>query len=425
MTLLLMALIGITTTQPGILDQTDEEWTAPGYRVIEEVSINPLDYGEAVSWGENCNGPTASIGCQGFFIPTEDGEKWRIVMLLKDKLVVLQEDEEVRDIPLTCSPLGIIYSRNGQYALVLGEVTSGSRSAIYARKTEYINIDTGEVRQFEPMQNTGWTGMQFVNDDGSIYRWGSTAGNLLEYYDSDLNLVFSNALYFSPYGQYSHASDGSIIIFTRYKYISAFNRECQLLWEMESEQIPTGSPMVSADGSFVLLSTRSGGGLECFDGHTGELLWSEMETGTTAPVPSVSGHGWAVTFGNRGLLFGSDADSKTSINYLRYPAETWDHGVPVAVASNGTCLSEAVSLPPEYQNSNLIKLIYSNEEGKICWISSPFSVASSPLNIHTLNNNYENELGAGTSSIQSGGERFIYSDYKLVKVLSVEGGEEE
>jgi len=70
MNLLLMALLGITTTQPAILDQTDEEWTAPGYNVFEEVSINPLDYGESISWGENCNGPTARIGCQAFFMPT-------------------------------------------------------------------------------------------------------------------------------------------------------------------------------------------------------------------------------------------------------------------------------------------------------------------------------------------------------------------
>ncbi len=141
MHLLLMALIGITTTQPAILDQTDEEWTAPGYNVIEEVSINPLDYGEPISWGENCNGPTASIGCQGFFVPTENGEKWRIIMLLKDKIVVLQEGEEAREILLTCSPRGIIYSRNGNYALIVGSVLDSSREAIYSIEAEFVDID--------------------------------------------------------------------------------------------------------------------------------------------------------------------------------------------------------------------------------------------------------------------------------------------
>lgn len=423
MCFLMLTLIGFTTEQPAILDQTDEEWTAPGYRVVVEETINPLDHGEPVSWGENCNGPTASIGCQAFFIPTEDGEKWRIVMLLKDKVVVLQEDEEPKEISLTCSPRGIVYSRNGRYAMVLGEVLDAAREYIYAVNAEYVNLDTGEVRTFEPMQNSGWSGMVFVNDDGSVYRWGYLRGNNLEYYDPNLDLAASSELSFQPLGMYSHAADGSLIAFQRGRNIYVLNRECRLLWEMESERIPTGAPMVSTDGSFILLSTRSGGGLECFDGHTGEFMWSEMETGTTAPVPSLSGHAWSVTFGNRGLLFGTDADSRESINYVRYPAETWDHGVPVAVAENGSNLTMAVSLPPFYRNTQLRKLILTNSSGFIVWVSDKFSVASSPLLIHSDNRNTEHELGGGVYSIQSNGERFVYSDYEYVRILRVEEGE--
>jgi hypothetical protein len=424
MHMLLLALTAITTTQPAILDQTDEEWTAPGYRIIEETVIDPLDYGEPVSWSENCNGPTASIGCQAFFIPTEDGEKWRIVMLLKDKVVVLQEDAEAREIHLTCSPRGIVYSRNGRYAMVLGEVLDAAREYIYAVNAEYVNLDTGEVRTFEPMQNSGWAGMVFVNDDGSVYRWGYLRGNNLEYYDPDLDLAASSELSFQPYGMYSHAADGSLIAFQRGRNIYVLNRECRLLWEMESEGQPTGAPMITSDGSFLLLtSTFEGGGLECLDGFTGELLWSEMETGTHSGVPSVSGHAWAVRFGNRGLLFGTDADSRESINYVRYPAETWSYGVPAAVAENSISLSEAVSMPPFYQNYQLLKLIYINSSGSIVWVSEKFSVASSPLLIHSRNANSEPELGGGVNSIQSDGERFIYSDYEHVIVLRVEEGE--
>ncbi len=77
-------------------------------------------------------------------------------------------------------------------------------------------------------------------------------------------------------------SDREIDIFTRYKYISTFDNECQLLWKMESERIPTGSSMISSDESFIVLSTRNGGGFKCLDGYTGKLLWSKMETGTTS-----------------------------------------------------------------------------------------------------------------------------------------------
>jgi hypothetical protein len=419
---MLIALMGITVTQPNILDQTDEEWTAPGYRVIEEASINPLDYGEPISWGENCNGPTASIGCQAFFMPTENGEKWRIIMLLQDKLVILQEDEEPRDIPLACSPTGIIYSRNGRFALVLGRVISGSRSAIYARESEYINIDTGEVRVFEAMQNTGWTGMQYVNDDGSIYRWSTTTVNPLEYYDPDLNLAFSRETNVTWGSRWGHASGGSIIVFLEEgNILTVYDRAGTLLWEKELEVILQMGPMVSADGTVLIMSAHTG--LKCFDGFTGDLLWEWTDCHTVAPVPSVSGHAWAVSMTTKGLLFGVDAVSRELLIDMHYPAETWRRGAPTAVANNGACILRSTSLRPRYQNNHLRKIIYTSTEGAIIWISTPFSTASSPLN-HSRCNNSEIELRFGIS-IQSDGERFAYSDYNRVLIMRVEGGDEE
>ena len=423
MHLLLMAFIAITTTQPAILDQTDEEWTASGYTVVEEVSINPLDYGEPISWGENCNGPTASIGCQGFFIPTENGEKWRIIMLLKDKIVVLQEDEEVREIPLACDPINITFSPNGRYALVKGKDVS--RRRFERREVEYINIDTGEIRSFEPALTSGWIGGFFINNDGSLYRF-SLRENVLEYYDPDLNLISSHEgdIASTLGGSFSHASDGSIITFTFWKTILAFDSNCNLLWRMESENQPHyGSPVVNPDGSYALLSTLKEGGLTCLNAHTGEVLWSEMGSETSAPLPSDYGHAWAARLSNRGLLIGTDEDSRESINYVLYPSETWSYGYPVAVAQNGVCLSRTRSLPPEYQNSILVKTIYTDETGNIIWVSAAYSAAAGSLD-YSANINIERGLGGGTRGIQSDGKRFIYSDYQFVKVLRVEGGEE-
>jgi len=351
-------------------------------------------------------------------------------MLLKDKLVVLQEDEEPRDIPLTCSipPRGIIYSRNGKYALVMGPVLDGNREAIYAREAEFVDIETGEVRTFEPLQNTGWTGFQFVNDDGSVIRWGYFPSMiLLEYYNSDFNLMWSREIPTETIAWYAHASDGSMMIFFASSKLLAYDRNGTLLWEHEWDYEQEGGipcdPLVSADGSCVLLATMHG--LKCYDGFTGDLLWEQFETQMNAPVPSVTGTGWASHIVHRGLAFGSDIQSRESINEMYYPAENWGQGVPVAVASNGASLSESVSLPPTYQNYNLIKLIYTNNNGIILWVSSPFSVASSQLNIHSANNNYQAELSAGTNGIQSDGKRFIYSDYNHVLIMRVEGGEEE
>jgi len=421
MTLLLMALVGgITTTQPGILDQTDEEWTAPGYNVIEEVSINPLDYGEPVDWSSS----SASIGCQGFFVPTEEGEKWRIIMLLKDKIVVLQEDEEVREIPLACDPVEIVFSPNGRYALVKGKDVS--RRRFDRREVEYINIDTGEVRLFEPELSSGWLGGFFINNDGSLYRF-SLRENVLEYYDPDLNLISSHEgdIGYCGGSSFSQASDGSIMILTFGKTILAFDDVFNLLWRMESENYPHfSSPVVSPDGSYAFLSTYNEDGLTCLNAHTGEVLWSEMGSEINAPLPSDYGNGWAATLSNRGLLIGTDVDSRESISYILYASETWSYGSPVAVSRNGACLLKAVSLPPEYQNVSLIKFIYTDETGNIIWVSAAYSVAAAGSLDFCSNIN----IGRGlefkvVKGIQSDGNRFIYSDYEYVKVLRVEGGE--
>lgn len=421
MHIILMVLIGITTTQPAILDQTDEEWTASGYTVVEEVSINPFDYGEPISWGENSNGPTASIGCQGFFVPTENGEKWRIIMLLKDKIVVLQEDEEVREISLACDPINITFSPNGCYALVKGRDVS---RRLDRREVEYINIDTGEIRLFEPALTSGWIGGFFINNDGSLYRF-SLRKNVLEYYDPDLNLISSHEGDIGYWGSsFSHASDGSIIILAFGKNILAFDSECNLLWRMESENQPHfSSPVVSPDGSYALLSTHNEDGLTCLNAHTGEVLWSEMGSEINAPLPSDYGNGWAARLSNRGLLIGTDVDSRESINYVLYPSETWSYGSPVAVARNGACLLKTVSLSPEYQNVSLIKFIYTDETGNIIWVSAAYSAAAGSLDFSANIN-----IGRGlefkvVKGIQSDGNRFIYSDYEFVKVLRVEGGE--
>ncbi len=420
MHIMLMVLIGITTTQPAILDQTDEEWTAPGYRIVEEVSINPLDYGEPISWGENCNGPTASIGCQAFFIPTEDGEKWRIIILLKDKLVVLQEDEEVRDIPLTCNPWSVIYSRNGKYVLVLGSVLEGSRDAIYSVEAEHVNIETGEVRTFQPLQNTGWTGMQFVNDDGSIYRWDYTASNQLEYYDSDLNRMYAREINIGWGSRWAHASGGSIIAFLEIgNILTVYDKTGELLWERELDVDLPSNPLVSANGSVVLLATSSG--LECYDGFTGEFLWEEFDTRASSPVPSVFGYAWVAALRGSGLALGSNAESRESIIDIKYPAEAWTHGGPYAVAANGAFIAGSASKPPKYLNNHLRKILYFNCEGEILWMSSIFSIASNSLTLDRSNNS-ELELGIG-SNIQSDGKRFIYSDSNQILIMHVEEGD--
>jgi len=267
-------------------------------------------------------------------------------------------------------------------------------------------------------------GLEHVNDDGSVIRWGYFPSMiLLEYYNSDFNLMWSREIPTETIAWFAHASEGSAMIFFASSKLLAYDRNGTPLWEHEWDYEQEGGipcdPLVSADGSYILLATMHG--LKCYDGFTGDLLWEQYETQMNAPVPSVKGTGWASHIIHRGLAFGSDIQSRESINEMYYPAEDWDHGVPVAVAANGSSLSISVL----FQSHNLRKVIYTNSSGIILWVSSPFSVASSPINIHSANNNYEAELGGGVYSIRSDGKRFIYSDYSMVRILRVEGGDKE
>jgi len=93
-----MLLIFMTALSviPGweIIDQTDEDWIAPGYSVATLHQIDPVEYAGS-SMSETMD--VLSIQCYSVFIDTPDGEKWQVILLFGDKLVLLQEDSQVRE----------------------------------------------------------------------------------------------------------------------------------------------------------------------------------------------------------------------------------------------------------------------------------------------------------------------------------------
>ncbi|MCK4505163.1 MAG: hypothetical protein KAW14_06070 [Candidatus Aegiribacteria sp.] len=448
MHLLLMTLIGITTTQQPLVDQAgDNSWTAPGYRIVEEVSINPLDYGEPIGW----SGDQAKIACQMFFIPTDEGEKWRVVILFRDKLVVLQEDEEVREIPIYCTPYGAIFSRGGRYVLVLGNAENQWYD-------ELINIDTGDIQPYLFRDESGWSGYIYMCDDGSTVR--SSYGDMyrtdpgeIEFIDSDLNVtgqwIDATSGTWQDTGNPAHlhnsaglavATDGSLIVMaflnrsTGKTNITAFNRNGETIWETNDY---LGLSFVTSDGSFVILNNSAG---FCFmDGRTGELLGSyELEDRLNASTCSRTGQSWAVQLrglrghyeeeqrydGRRGLLWGTDPSSTDAVNILTYISDNWDHINPYRVSASGAVLGTSVALPGSGYPYHVKRFLFVDNNGSILWISPIFSLGSSPLSIHGCNYNHEHELGGIPCALQSDGMRFAYSDYSMVRIFRVEGGEQ-
>ena len=445
----LIALIGITTTQPPLVDQAgDNSWTAPDYRIVEEISINPLDYGEPIGW----SGDQAKIACQMFFVPTDEGEKWRVVMIFKNKVVVLQEDAEVRDIALTCSPAGAVFSRSGRYVLVQGYLNNQDYD-------ELINIDTGEIKPYLFRQDTGWSGYVFVCDNGSTAR--SSYGDMyrtdpgqIQIIDSNLNVLVdwidqtSGTWQDTQYPAHRHngggigiAANGSLFL-RSFKVggedeiqVTAYDGNGEILWE--SSDCPALT--ITSDGMYIILSYPSG--ISTMDARTGELLQHyDLEEYLNAPTCSSTGHAWAVQLrgtrghyaedqrydARRGLAWGTDPNEADNMNVLSYVSNNWDHINPYRVAESGSVLGIATALPRSGHNHAIWKFVYVNSHGEIVWTSQivNLNVEQSPYMIAASNFNHEHELGSIPSVIQSDGDRFGFYNGSVLVFFRLEGSDQ-
>ncbi|MBD3277439.1 MAG: hypothetical protein GF388_03980, partial [Candidatus Aegiribacteria sp.] len=174
MTLILMALVATVTVHETTLDLSqiediDGTWTAPGYRLIEEAVIDPLDYGEPLLLGND-----KCIGCNSFFVDTPEGEKWRVVLTFPDKVVKVQEDSEPVEYPIAgeIMPSGVVLSENGRWAIIL-LVDENDFPPYYREPYEavMINLDNNIVKQLNNIYRALWLGNSgtFVSfDDDSV-----------------------------------------------------------------------------------------------------------------------------------------------------------------------------------------------------------------------------------------------------------------
>ena len=305
MHLLLMALLSTVTLNEvtldtDIIENIDGQWVAPGYRVAEEIIIDPIDYGTPLL--NPANESRNVIGFQPFFVDTPDGEKWRLVLAYEGEVVVLQEDTEPRRFQIEKSSTYMLNSPNGRYVLLgLQEEEQTQEGMILygvtppERKVVLLDVETGNQ-----VSTTGLRGSLLIANDGCMVGINNDS---LRFYDSNFNLLNStiNNIRQTSHTPTAYASDGSL--FTRqYKdspsdslsTLRAYDRYGNVVWD--SYPPNTGWPTVSENGNYVFL--LSWGRMLCLDGGSGALLWEEPHDNEGAGLlMTSSSRGAAYAFG--------------------------------------------------------------------------------------------------------------------------------
>ena len=263
-----LALSLATTVSVDILDNTDGEWIAPGYSVTERVLIDPYDYVTAIE-----NDPR-NIACQAFFVDTELGEKWRVIIVGSDKLVILQEDWEApMEVILPFSAYGAIYSRGGHFVIVRDGIAD-----MHLDQALYVDIDRNITKYFDPTPDGRWRNGMAVSDNGVVTAIGK------DYIiDFDENLALSSIReYEETHFRFrcTSATDEIIVmenVYDRPREILAFDWNGNRLWEVDmGERTVVTQFAVSEDGSLVGASfTRNG--ISVIDGNTGRILWERYD----------------------------------------------------------------------------------------------------------------------------------------------------
>jgi hypothetical protein len=264
-----------------IIDQTDEEWASPEVQ-FDETVINPWDYVQSI------HDDIHSVACHAFFTQTDGGFKWRLIIVGKDKLVVLQDWIVFLELNLPFDACGAVFSRNGQYSIVEG--WTYEEDSPPEAKALLVRIDNGETTIFDPEPDDTACGL-LLADDGTVVGVGR---DFFIDYSPDListEIHDYEDLYIRHIG---FSADSRVIILEnvvdRPREILAFDWGGRLLWTTDIGDRTLANPVeVSMDGSLVGASFIHQGFM-LLDGMTGEVL-TEQFAGCQSSMAAISPDG--------------------------------------------------------------------------------------------------------------------------------------
>ena len=324
--ILISVISNILTFSP-----SDTEWTAPGVEVEELARIDLLAYGESMYRPVNRNGST-HLACQAFFVEREDGIKWRVDIVYRDKVVMLEQDSDpVEFYPGFSDCRYAIFSPNGRYVMVGAEVgTEETPECVYT----LIDLEEETSIRFQRTFSRAKEPVFWVSTDGSVAmlaharRWGGTvtsdiaeAPDTLLLYNADLIQVGYHVTPVST-PHVRRSDDGKTMVLMEWGgELIGLDSTGSELWRRhdssyDGEDSQFYGIRLSGDGSLYLISRRSG--VHACDARTGDYLYSVegFELNSSLSV-SYEGLHWAAVYQQP---YGVDAFDYIDVEYLM----TWN-----------------------------------------------------------------------------------------------------
>jgi hypothetical protein len=389
-----------------LLTQIDTFWSNPDYSINEVENIDPFEYGTRLREDRGVHG-------QLVFRETEDGSKWRVILVYQGKVVVLDEGESIREIPYTFPAYTATFSNSGRYI-----VLQAAEPEYDGRNGARIDIETGEMIVFD-LKRPGTTARLWTSlaDDGSLMTRHSHYVAIIE---SDLtNSTVLDGIH--EYSRIFQSYDGSTFIIVHWNcVVDGYNRNGERIWTLDlsesstsgrANNLRTGS--MSSDGSMILLAISDG--LAFINGRTGELLDCKF-TGEYVedPVFSSSGSKWiSGIWGRTGGSYFSTAsgytdqiDSQMQIRTEQYRGDVLEPCIyPLSLSDNGICVAAFVINPVP----NSYRLALCTIAGELLWMTDLKAPGESRLS----------SSGRSWSQISADGTRFSYYD-GVIHIMEVE-----
>ena len=377
-----------------ILDSTDEEWVAPGFEVVEEAVIDPLEYGEPFS-----NDGDPSVGVHLSFVASDSSEVWRVVFVLDRKVVVLEEGSDPVEIPVDLGIESCAFSPSGRFVVVHdgAEEYTGWNAA-------RIDTETGEAEIFDS-QPGGQPGPRsiVVSNIGSVL-CGWT------FFDEHLDSIGRGADLQNP-GAPVVSSDGSYwAVAEGYGWsIHLLDRTGAEIWSRSSSGTLADRMVFSPDETLLAVPLCSG--LEIWDTETGETIWRD-DSDRIGSTPTFDPSANSFWFGRCGYdLPSALQNGDACITIAGYDGK-YRHWRVIAASP------EILLIELESQNPSLRRRAVINLDGEVVWMSSA-SERSYPGPLSATGRTFRYSVNSLRFGLSSSGELVGLAPGEAIRFLDI------